>query len=68
MSEFREQLFPQLPLDRVSYFSCGHVIPTSNPLTLAICKGPKGKELQFRFKNKDDLTMVHSRSVMSFHG
>ncbi|KAK4049090.1 ATP-dependent DNA helicase chl1 [Microbotryomycetes sp. JL221] len=55
MSDFREQLFPTVPLDRFSTFSCGHVVAPDHVATFAVNKGPTGIPLLFTFdRRKDD--------------
>ncbi|KAI5117244.1 hypothetical protein M0805_001562 [Coniferiporia weirii] len=46
------QLFPSGTEDRISTFSCGHVVPRSSIRCLVVGKGPRGKELQFKFKER----------------
>ncbi|KAM0787777.1 hypothetical protein ACM66B_003832 [Microbotryomycetes sp. NB124-2] len=55
MSDFREQLFPSVPADRFSTFSCGHVVAQDHVATFAVSRGPNGTPLSFTFdKRKDD--------------
>lgn len=60
MSDFREQLFPYLPADRFSTFSCGHIVPPEQIITFAVGKGPSGKEMTFTFSTRKDETLVSS--------
>lgn len=52
------QLFPSVPLERISTFSCGHVIPASNLQCLVIGKGPSGRELHFTYKDRGSEVLV----------
>ncbi|GIY35770.1 hypothetical protein CDAR_27831 [Caerostris darwini] len=54
VSEFTEQLFMPagVPLERISLFSCGHVIPPENLLAIGLGTGPCGKMLDFTFKSR----------------
>ncbi|GAA6010780.1 hypothetical protein JCM11491_002942 [Sporobolomyces phaffii] len=54
MSDFREQLFPYLPPDRFSTFSCGHVVPQDHVSTFAVSKGPTGVQFEFTFDRRKD--------------
>ncbi|BGP16056.1 hypothetical protein JCM10213_006808 [Rhodosporidiobolus nylandii] len=54
MSDFREQLFPYLPSERFSTFSCGHVVPAEHISTYAVSKGPTGQQFQFTFDRRKD--------------
>lgn len=58
MSDFSLQLLPQLPPSQIENFSCGHVIPSENILTVVIPKGPKGKEMEFKFSGREDEGLV----------
>ncbi|GFY75105.1 hypothetical protein TNIN_61721 [Trichonephila inaurata madagascariensis] len=54
VSEFTEQLFlpAGVSLQRMSLFSCGHVIPPENLLAIGLASGPCGNPLDFTFKNR----------------
>ncbi|GAA6027355.1 hypothetical protein JCM8097_002622 [Rhodosporidiobolus ruineniae] len=54
MSDFREQLFPYLPPERFSTFSCGHVVPADHISTYAVGKGPTGIKFEFTFERRKD--------------
>ncbi|KAF9073981.1 helicase C-terminal domain-containing protein [Rhodocollybia butyracea] len=54
ISDVQNQLFPYVPAERLTSFSCGHIIPPENVLTLAVTKGPSGKELDFRAGKQND--------------
>lgn len=58
VSDFSLQLLPQLPPSQIENFSCGHVIPSENILTVVIPKGPKGKEMEFKFSGREDEGLV----------
>ncbi|GJN89219.1 hypothetical protein Rhopal_002198-T1 [Rhodotorula paludigena] len=58
MSDFREQLFPYLPSERFSTFSCGHVVPPDHISTFAVSKGPTGITLSFTFERRKDEKLV----------
>ncbi|KAJ7323127.1 DEAD H (Asp-Glu-Ala-Asp His) box helicase 11 [Desmophyllum pertusum] len=55
MSDFKDQLFTcaGLPSENILEFSCGHVIPAENLLSVALDKGPSGKELDFTYQSRD---------------
>ncbi|CAL1284082.1 unnamed protein product [Larinioides sclopetarius] len=54
ISEFTEQLFipAGVSLERISLFSCGHVIPPENLLAIGLASGPCGNLLDFTFKSR----------------
>ncbi|OJT06295.1 hypothetical protein TRAPUB_2875 [Trametes pubescens] len=52
------QLFSALPADRLSTFSCGHIIPPENLQTLVLKKGPRGGELQFKYQQRGDEGLI----------
>ncbi|XP_035222077.1 ATP-dependent DNA helicase DDX11-like isoform X2 [Stegodyphus dumicola] len=54
ISEFVDQLFMPagVPKERISFFSCGHVIPSENLLAIGIETGPCGSMLDFTFKSR----------------
>ncbi|SCZ99515.1 BZ3500_MvSof-1268-A1-R1_Chr3-1g06054 [Microbotryum saponariae] len=54
MSDFRDQLFPYLPSERFSTFSCGHVVPPDHIACFAVSKGPTGGSLEFKFDRRKD--------------
>ncbi|SCV71178.1 BQ2448_2766 [Microbotryum intermedium] len=54
MSDFRDQLFPYLPIERFSTFSCGHVVPPDHIASFAVSKGPSGGSLEFKFDRRKD--------------
>ncbi|ESK95799.1 chl1 helicase [Moniliophthora roreri MCA 2997] len=63
MSDIVDQLFFHLPIERISTFSCGHIINSSNLLTLAVTKGPHGGELDYKVgqqKNPDVIAELAS--------
>ncbi|WVO14193.1 hypothetical protein L204_101825 [Cryptococcus depauperatus] len=54
VSDFLIQLFPSLPSTQFSTLSCAHVIPKENLLTQVVCVGPRKKEFEFKFSNRND--------------
>ena len=58
MSDIVTQLFSGLPKERLATFSCGHIIPESNLQTVILRKGPRGGELQFKFQQRGDDSLV----------
>ncbi|KAI0710304.1 DNA repair helicase [Cerioporus squamosus] len=58
MSDVVNQLFSDLPKERLATFSCGHIIPATNLQTLVMRKGPRGGELQFKFQQRGDDTVL----------
>lgn len=58
MSDFREQMFPYLPSDRFSTFSCGHVVAREQVLTCVVPKGPTGMAFSFTYSSRKDERLV----------
>ncbi|KAH9480540.1 ATP-dependent DNA helicase CHL1 [Psilocybe cubensis] len=58
ISDVINQLFSYLPSEKVTTFSCGHIIPETNLQTLVISKGPTGGELDFRADKQADPTTI----------
>lgn len=60
MSEFSEQLFMAagIPADRIVHFSCGHVVPASRLLLVALSRGVGGEALNFTFTQRQRPQLV----------
>lgn len=58
MSDIVNQLFANLPAERLTTFSCGHIIPEKNLRSLVLKKGPRGGELTFKFQQRGDDALV----------
>uniref|UniRef100_A0AAQ5ZQL6 ATP-dependent DNA helicase DDX11 n=1 Tax=Amphiprion ocellaris TaxID=80972 RepID=A0AAQ5ZQL6_AMPOC len=60
VSDFKQELLFAAGVgeERITEFSCGHVIPPGNILPLVLCSGPSGQELDFTFQNRDSPRMV----------
>ncbi|KAJ3483359.1 hypothetical protein NLI96_g6367 [Meripilus lineatus] len=58
ISDVTNQLFSFLPQERLSTFSCGHIIPTANLQSMVLKKGPRGGELLFKFDRRGDQGMT----------
>ncbi|KAF9561351.1 DNA repair helicase [Agrocybe pediades] len=54
MSDVINQLFSHLPSDKITTFSCGHIIPEKNLQTLVVSKGPTGNESEFKAEKQSD--------------
>ncbi|KAF8133448.1 DNA repair helicase [Boletus edulis] len=59
MSDMIAQLFPWLPSERLSTFSCGHIVPRSHVQTLCITKGPAGSLLEFKYAQQADQRLLN---------
>lgn len=58
MSDFRQQLLPFLPSDRLVTFSCGHVIPPTNLMVSVLSSSPKGLPFEFKFDSRDNMDLL----------
>jgi len=66
ISDVVAQLFSHLPQDRLSIFSCGHIIPPSNLQALVVGQGPRGSDLEFTFNRRGDkLTIAELRDILA---
>lgn len=63
ISNVVNQLFPTLGSQKLSTFSCGHIIPKSNLQALVVGKGPRGSDLQFRYEQRSDQALVSVSAV-----
>ncbi|TPX61643.1 hypothetical protein PhCBS80983_g00940 [Powellomyces hirtus] len=53
-----DELLPYLPHERISKFSCGHIIPPTSLLTLAVAVGPTKKPFDFKYENRTNHAMI----------
>ncbi|KAJ3176985.1 DEAD H (Asp-Glu-Ala-Asp His) box helicase 11 [Geranomyces variabilis] len=53
-----EELFPDVPQQRISNFSCGHVIPSTSLLTMSVPVGPTKQAFDFRYENRNSTTLI----------
>ncbi|CAJ1056797.1 ATP-dependent DNA helicase DDX11 [Xyrichtys novacula] len=60
VSDFKQELLFSAGVgeERITEFSCGHVIPPENILPLVLCSGPSGQELDFTFQKRDSPHMM----------
>ena len=49
---------------RITRFSCGHVIPESHLNAMIIGKDPNGKDMNFSFKNRDSGELIRATCTM----
>ncbi|KAI9017958.1 helicase C-terminal domain-containing protein [Phycomyces nitens] len=58
ISDFMKHLFPYVPDSRITTFSCGHIIPPKNLLTMCIDEGPTRKPFLFNYENRQDTGLI----------
>ncbi|XP_068596003.1 ATP-dependent DNA helicase DDX11 [Brachionichthys hirsutus] len=60
VSDFKQELLFAAGVreERITEFSCGHVIPPENVLPLVLCNGPSGQELDFTFQSRESPRMM----------
>ena len=58
MSDVINQLFLHLPLERITTFSCGHIIPEKNLQALVVSKSPRGNDLEYKADKQGNPTVV----------
>ncbi|KAK7056977.1 ATP-dependent DNA helicase chl1 [Paramarasmius palmivorus] len=68
MSDIVSQLFSHLPVERISTFSCGHIIDPTHLLTIAVTKGPRGSALDYKAgqQNNKDVTEELASIFLNF--
>lgn len=59
ISEFRKRLFEKAgaPPERIVEFSCDHVIPSENILTIIMSKSRKNENLLFNYDNRYSMVL-----------
>ncbi|XP_054631210.1 ATP-dependent DNA helicase DDX11 isoform X1 [Dunckerocampus dactyliophorus] len=60
VADFKQELLFSAGVEaqRITEFSCGHVIPPENILPIVLCSGPSGQELDFTFQSRDSPQMM----------
>ncbi|KNC95958.1 DNA repair helicase (rad3) [Spizellomyces punctatus DAOM BR117] len=58
VQDLLDELFPYLPTDRISRFTCGHIIPPTSLLTTIVAKGPSQIDFDFTFEKRNDGKMI----------
>ncbi|KAL4080644.1 DNA repair helicase [Scleroderma citrinum] len=58
MSDVIAQLFTFLPSERITTFSCGHIVPQSHVQTLIVSKGPSGSLLEFKYAQQSNTQIL----------
>jgi hypothetical protein len=59
MSDFMQQLIGnKVPDNKVKLFTCSHIIPDENLLTLILDRGPTNVEFEFSWENRLQPSMV----------
>ncbi|EGO23609.1 hypothetical protein SERLADRAFT_349743 [Serpula lacrymans var. lacrymans S7.9] len=61
------QLFAYFPTEKLSTFSCGHIIPASNIQALVVGKGPRGGDLEFNYRGQSDKQMIAELGQIIFN-
>lgn len=59
MSDFIQQLFPKVAAERITHFSCGHIVPKENIEVLIVGKGPTGMEFEFTFQTRQQSDLLN---------
>jgi chromosome transmission fidelity protein 1 len=57
-SNFTTYLFPTQESKAINIFSCDHVIPKENILTLTISHAPSTREIRFTLENRDNENLI----------
>ncbi|KAJ6512039.1 helicase C-terminal domain-containing protein [Mycena vitilis] len=65
ISDVINQLFAQLPAEKITSFSCGHIIPETSLQTVVVGKGPRGGELEYKAgKQGDDAVITELGQIL----
>ncbi|KAL1752428.1 helicase C-terminal domain-containing protein [Schizophyllum commune] len=67
MSDVFNQLFSHVAAERLTSFSCGHIIPANNLQTLVVTKGPKGGPLEFKAERQKDPAAIEELGQVLFN-
>ncbi|KAL1707545.1 helicase C-terminal domain-containing protein [Schizophyllum commune] len=67
MSDVFNQLFSHVAAERLTSFSCGHIIPASNLQTLVVTKGPKGGPVEFKAERQKDPAAIEELGQVLFN-
>lgn len=74
IEETRERLFPSLSSEKFHFFSCNHIVPPDNIISIAVSKGPTGVSFDFSFNSRNSPCMVslqlsftHSMNIFVFY-
>lgn len=60
MDDYVRNLFAYLDPSRLTTFSCGHIIPLENLITLPVAKGPGNVELEFTYEKRNTPVMIQT--------
>lgn len=58
IGDFLTHLFPNVNKDRISKFSCGHIIPKENLQVLTVASGPSGMKLTYNYESRSDSKLI----------
>ncbi|KAJ3236815.1 DEAD H (Asp-Glu-Ala-Asp His) box helicase 11 [Chytriomyces hyalinus] len=59
MAEFKSQLLGFLPQENVRMFSCGHIVPATSILTMALPVGASGQPITFTYETRMKDNVIH---------
>ncbi|KAI8820477.1 putative ATP-dependent RNA helicase DDX11-like protein 8-like protein [Fimicolochytrium jonesii] len=54
-----DELFLYVPKDRLSPFSCGHIIPATSILSIAAATGPTGRPFDVTFEHRSEPSLMN---------
>lgn len=64
MSDVISQLFYHLSPERITTFSCGHIIPEENLQALVVSKSPRGNDLEYKADKQGDPSVVSTSTQL----
>ena len=60
MDDYLHHLFAYVDPERLTTFSCGHIIPKENLIALQIAKGPGDQEFDFTYEKRNTSSMIEA--------
>ena len=58
MDDYIRHLFPYVDPERLTTWSCGHIIPKENLIVLPVAKGPRDVEFDFTYEKRNTPTVI----------
>ncbi|KAJ3694565.1 hypothetical protein LUZ60_010045 [Juncus effusus] len=63
IEETRVRLFPNIPLEKVLFFTCDHIVPPESILPVAVSRGPSGLTFDFSYSSRSSPKMELGRFI-----
>jgi len=66
MSDMIGQLFPDVSAERITTFSCGHIVPEENLQALVVSKSPRGNDVEYKADKQGDPEVASQKQGVFF--